>query len=426
MTKCTSVSLPDDDLVALEANRPCNNDCVLAWKRAQAFILIGAKKDPEAICRMLNIDPSDLTELICAYFADGLASFSLKDYSEVSISLSAEQRAETNAICLRPKVDNVIWRRAQAIILLDAKEDPETICRMFSIDLTVLTEWVRAYSADGLASLGLKDYSQAPISLSDDQRAEIKTICRRRKVGALTWKRARAIGLLDAGVDPETICQILDIGRTVLTEWRRAFSAEGVAFFGLKDYSQREGHLTVAQEEALKKHFTEHPPLKTDSICAYILAEYGQSYSASGAAKLIKRLGFVYKKPIALATQADEEAQQAFKDWYNALLNSLLPGEKVLFSDAVHPEYQSRPAHGWFPKSQKTAIKTISGRKRVNIQGALDLEELELTRVQGETINAETTLQLLKKGNYSGTLTPTNWNRFSIFINNLPIYKSIQ
>ena len=123
---------------------------------------------------MLNIDPSHLTEWICAYSANGLASFGLKDYSKVSISLSAEQRAETNAICLRPKVDKVIWRRAQAIILLDAKEDPETICRMFNIDLTVLTEWVRAYSADGLASIGLKDYSQASISLSDDRRAEIE------------------------------------------------------------------------------------------------------------------------------------------------------------------------------------------------------------------------------------------------------------
>ena len=29
-------------------------------------------------------------------------------------------------------------------------------------------------------------------------------------------------------------------------------------------------------------------------------------------------------------------------------------------------------------------------------------------------------------GNYSGTLTPTNRKRFFIFINNLPIYKSIQ
>ena len=102
---------------------------------------------------MFNIDPSDLTEWICAYSANGFTSFGLKDYSQVSISLSAEQRAESNAICLRPKIGNVIWKRAQAILLLDVKEDPDTICRMFNIDLTILTEWVRAYSADGLASL---------------------------------------------------------------------------------------------------------------------------------------------------------------------------------------------------------------------------------------------------------------------------------
>ena len=28
--------------------------------------------------------------------------------------------------------------------------------------------------------------------------------------------------------------------------------------------------------------------------------------------------------------------------------------------------------------------------------------------------------------NYSGTLAPINWSRYSIFINNLSIYKSVQ
>ena len=263
--------------------------------------------------------------------------------------------------------------------------------------MTVLTEWVRAYSADGFGSFDLKDYNQVSISLTNDQRTKTKAICLRRKVDALAWKRARTIDLLDAGVDPKTICQILDIGRTVLTEWCRAFSAEGCAFFGLKDYSQRESHLTFAQEEALKKHFTEHPPLKAGEICAYILAEYSQKFSASGAAKLLKQHSFVYKKSVPLSTQADEEAQQAFIDGYKALMNSLLPNEKVLFLDAVHPEYQSRPAHGWFPKDQKTAIKTTSGRKRFNIHGALDPETLEFIFVQGERINAITTQQLAEK-----------------------------
>ena len=56
MRKCPSISLPDADRVALEANHACHSGYVLAWKRTQAFLLLDAKEDPETICRMFNID----------------------------------------------------------------------------------------------------------------------------------------------------------------------------------------------------------------------------------------------------------------------------------------------------------------------------------------------------------------------------------
>ena len=62
MRKCPSISLPDADRVALEANHACHSDYVLAWKRTQAFLLLDAKEDPETICRMFNIDATVLTE----------------------------------------------------------------------------------------------------------------------------------------------------------------------------------------------------------------------------------------------------------------------------------------------------------------------------------------------------------------------------
>jgi len=108
----------------------------------------------------------------------------------------------------------------------------------------------------------------------------------------------------------------------------------GLSFFGLKDYKQRQGHLSLEQERATQAHFTEHPARSAD--------------------------------------------------------------EMVVFSDAVHPEHQSRPAHGWFPKSQKTALKATSGRKRLNIQGALDLESFQFTFVESEKIKAHTTQQILE------------------------------
>ena len=241
------------------------------------------------------------------------------------------------------------------------------------------------------------DKQTKSVTLTEDQRSALQAICRRRKVDALVWKRARAFLLLDAGYNAKTICEILDIGSTVLTEWRFAFAGLGLSFFGLKDYSQRQGYLSLEQERATQAHFTEHSARNADEVCAYILAEHGQSYSSAGAAKLMGRLGFVYKKPQSLPAQADEAKQAAFIAKYEALMMGLGADEMVVFSDAVHPEHQSRPAHGWFPKAQKMALKATSGRKRLNIQGALDLESFQFTFVEGEKVNAHTTQQMLEK-----------------------------
>ena len=69
------------------------------------------------------------------------------------------------------------------------------------------------------------------ITLSEEERTALEAVCRRRKVEALVWKRARAFLLLDAGEDARTVCRILDIGPTVLTEWKSAFAAMGLSFF---------------------------------------------------------------------------------------------------------------------------------------------------------------------------------------------------
>ena len=252
------------------------------------------------------------------------------------------------------------------------------------------------------------------VILTEEQRSALQKICRERKVDALVWKRARAFILLDAGYDAKSICEFLDIGPTVLTEWKFSFAGAGLSFFGLNDYSQRQGHLSVAQEQALTVHFTNNPASSADEVCAYILAEYGQNYCTSGAAKLIHRLGFVYKKPQSLPAQADEAKQEAFIAYYEALMTGLGDDEMVVFSDAVHPTHQSRPAYGWFPKGQKTALKASSGRGRLNIQGALDLETFNFTFVEAEKINAVTTRQMLEKLEWSNRTMTT----IHVFVDN--------
>jgi len=109
-------------------------------------------------------------------------------------------------------------------------------------------------------------------------------------------------------------------------------------------------------------------------IRAHILKEFGLSYSHSGCLKLLARLGFEYRKPKGPPRVAPAERQAAFIDRYERLLTELGAGEAVYFADAVHPEYQTKPAYGWVKAGSNPAVTTTAGRGRVNIHGALNSE----------------------------------------------------
>ena len=71
--------------------------------------------------------------------------------------------------------------------------------------------------------------------------------------------------------------------------------------------------------------------------------------------------------------------------------------EAVYFADAVHPEHQTKPAFGWVRKGSNPAIKTTAGRGRVNIHGALCLENFDAPFVEPVTVDGHSAVQLLAK-----------------------------
>ena len=233
--------------------------------------------------------------------------------------------------------------------------------------------------------------------LSDKDRVYLRCYIKRRKTDGLSIRRANALLALDKGYKFSLVCDILEIGETTLRGWLSAYEAQGVSFLRMKDYSTREGHLSRSQEAALIIILRESPMRDTNEIRAYIHKFYKQEYSRSGCIKLMHRLGFNYKKPEQLPTQADEAKQQDFIENYEKLLNNLEANEVVYFGDAVHPDHQVRPAHGWFYKDDKPAVSSNSGRKRVNIHGAVCLENFDTPFVEAEIINADTTIALFER-----------------------------
>ncbi|WP_170263719.1 IS630 family transposase [Blastochloris sulfoviridis] len=111
---------------------------------------------------------------------------------------------------------------------------------------------------------------------------------------------------------------------------------------------------------------------------------------------LLHRLGFEYRKPDVIARKLDEAKQAAFIASYDKLLNSLPDSETVLFADAVHPTHAVQPVGCWAPEGEKLAIEQTSGRQRINIHGAVDLETGQTRTIEVETVDAVSTIRLLE------------------------------
>ena len=111
---------------------------------------------------------------------------------------------------------------------------------------------------------------------------------------------------------------------------------------------------------------------------------------------MLHRLGLEYHKPNVIPRKLDEEKQRAFIEGYEKLLNSLGDDEAVLFADAVHPTHAARPVGCWAPSQEKFAIEQTSGRQRINIHGAIDLETGQTRMIEALTIDAASTIRLLQ------------------------------
>jgi transposase len=156
--------------------------------------------------------------------------------------------------------------------------------------------------------------------------------------------------------------------------WHRAYEQGGVD--GLKTFGHEGGcsRLSADQESALSDWVDTHSPRSIRKVGAWLRRTTGVSYSRSGLIALLHRLGFEYRKPKAMPRGLDDAKQQAFIDRYENLLNTMGADEAVLFVDAVHPSHQVRPAGCWARKDVAIAVEQTTGRNRLNIHGAINLE----------------------------------------------------
>ncbi|WP_442577475.1 IS630 family transposase [Mesorhizobium sp. ASY16-5R] len=210
-------------------------------------------------------------------------------------------------------------------------------------------------------------------------------------------RRCNAILLLDDGWTCEDVARALYLDDDTVRGWHKAFTTDGAAALRAFGWKGSAGKLSRRQEAELAETLSAQLFLSTAAVRAHVEQRYGIVYSKPGMIKLLHRLGFDYRKPKGLPAKADAAVQEAFVAAYETLLTRLLPDEVVYFGDAVHPEYQSRPAHGWIRRGDRLAVKKGKGRERMNLMGALNLETFDLELIETLKMSTGTTIDLMER-----------------------------
>lgn len=208
-------------------------------------------------------------------------------------------------------------------------------------------------------------------------------------------RRANALVLLDEGWSCQRVATALLLDDDTVRSWHKLYlrdGIEGLAGFGYEGSACR---LSAEQQDKLKSWIAETLPRSTRQIGAWIEREFEVAYEGrSGLIALLHRLGMEHRKPQAIPRKLDEDKQKAFIKDYNALLNDLPEDEAVMFADAVHPTHAVRPVGCWAPKDAKVAVEQNSGRDRLNIHGAIDLETGSTRMIETLSVNAQSTIML--------------------------------
>ena len=158
------------------------------------------------------------------------------------------------------------------------------------------------------------------------------------------------------------------------------------------NYNGRSSYLSDDQRDKLDKELGSRVYPTTKSIISFIKDRFGVKYTVNGVTSLLHDLGFSYKKPKGVPGKVNIDKQRDFISRYKRIRHKGL----VYFADSMHPMLNPVLSSGWIKKGQEFEVKTNSGRQRVNINGAIEINSLSVISRSCESVDSSSMCSLLK------------------------------
>ena len=209
--------------------------------------------------------------------------------------------------------------------------------------------------------------------------------------------RIKVILALDKGYSYDEVAIIMLLDDATIRRYEHSYKEGGIDRLLTLNYKDYAGKLSFSQIDELKQHLREHLIGSAKEVVVYARERFGVEYTPEGMVDLLHRIGFSYKKTKQVPSKAEISKQEEFIQKYEEMRKELKDGDKIYFLDAVHPQHNSMPAYAWIETGQDKEILTNTGRQRLNINGALDIQTQEVIFRLDDTIDAQSTVGLLKQ-----------------------------
>ena len=232
--------------------------------------------------------------------------------------------------------------------------------------------------------------------------------------------RLKAVILLGSGWSAEQVAEALLIEPDTARSYFKRYQQGGVRELLSMAYRGGLGWLSEEQLVELDLHLRENLYLSAKEVARHVEEHYGVSYSERGMTALLHRLGYVYKKPKLVPGKADAEAQRGFLESYEKLKQDKDSADPIYFMDATHPRHNPVLGYGWIKRGVERELPSNTGRDRLNINAAIDLERLEPVVRFDPTIDAASTIALFEQIEQANPAA----KRIYVICDNAPYYRS--
>lgn len=234
--------------------------------------------------------------------------------------------------------------------------------------------------------------------LSSEDRVYFLTLMR-RQMNSAVHRRLNVLLLLDDGWSADRIAEALFIEAETVRAHHRRYLAGGRKAMELLSYTGSAPVLGAEQQAVLEAELDGRIYMSAKEVCDFASRRLGLSYTPHAMAKLLRRIGFVWKQPKRVPAKADAAAQQRFLEEVLAPLMAQAaadPDKPLYFVDATHPAYDAHPACGWIRKGETRTLKSNHGRANVTLNGALSWPGREVVRRHADKITAAEMIALFE------------------------------